>query len=130
MIDWVSLIPAGVSLLSGLFGGNSTKNKNDSSVDKSVSKILTEAGKVYSEPYQSYTGTRVAPSTESRTQLTPLMNQLGTTVTNQLNDTGGLQARAKQLLNIGPQRVSVPTMVSNGPSVSMNASPTVTPLVA
>jgi hypothetical protein len=128
-LDWLSLIPAGVSLISGLFGGNekksTTTSQNSPALEAAAKKIMTEAGKIYSKPYQAYTGQRVAPPTASRTALTPLMGQIGDKVQGQLNDASGLQARAKSLLNMGPQRISVPTMVPGGPSVGMNAPTTV-----
>jgi len=127
-MDWLSLIPAGISLLSGLFGGNKTKDNNSKAIDQATKTILTQAGSIYSKPYQQYTGQRVAPSTASRTAVNPMMTQIGNQVTGQMNDASGLQARAKALLNMGPNRVSVPTMVSGGPQVSMNAAPTVAPL--
>lgn len=134
MLDWLSLIPAGISLLGGLFGGNSnkttttTQSQNSPQLEAAAKKIMTEAGKIYSKPYQAYTGQRVAGPTASRTQLNPLMTSIGSKVQGQLSDASGLQARARQLLNAGPQRISVPTMVPGGPSVGMAPSPTVAPL--
>lgn len=128
MIDWVSLIPAGVSLLSGMFGNNSSKNKNDSAIDKATGKILTEAGKVYSRPYQAYTGQRVAGFGSGRNAATPWMQKIGDTIQGQMNDSSGLMARARELMGLGPQRISVPTMVNGGPQVGMNPAPSVTPM--
>lgn len=131
-MDWLSLIPAGISLLSGLFGGNkntsTTQTGNSPELTAAAKKIMTEAGKVYAKPYQQYAGPRVAPTTASRTALTPLMGQIGNKVQGQLTDANGLQGRARDLLGMGPQRISIPTMVSGGPQASMNQAPTVAPL--
>lgn len=131
-MDWLSLIPAGISLLSGLFGGNkkttTSTTGNSPQLDAAAKKIMTEAGKVFAKPYKPYTGQRVAPMTASRTALNPLMAQIGGKVQGQLTDANGLQGRARELLNMGPQRVSIPTMVPGGPQASMNPAPTMAPL--
>jgi len=127
-MDWLSLIPAGISLLSGLFGGNKTKDGNSKAIDQATKTILTQAGSIYSKPYQQYTGQRVAAPTASRTAVNPMMTDMTSRITGQMNDSNGLQARAKALLNMGPQRVSVPTMVPGGPQVSMSPPQTVAPL--
>lgn len=125
-MDWLSLIPAGISLLSGLFGGKketTSKTGNSPELDAAAKKIMTEAGKVFAKPYQAYPGQRVAPTTASRGALGSMMGSIGNKVQGGLNDASGLQARARELMGIGPQRVSIPTMVSGGPQASMNAQP-------
>ena len=131
MLDWLSLIPAGISLLGGLFGGgnkSTTTSGNSPELNAAAKKIMTEAGKIYSKPYQQYTGQRVAPMTASRTAMNPLMGQINHVVQNQLTDANGMQGRARQLLNMGPQRISVPNMVNGGPTVSAPIPPPVAPL--
>lgn len=130
-MDWLSLIPAGISLLSGLFGGGNkqtTQTGNSAQLDAAAKKIMTEAGKVFAKPYKPYTGQRVAPMTASRTALDPLMSQIGGKVQGQLTDANGLQGRARELLNMGPQRISIPTMVPGGPQANMTPAPTMAPL--
>ena len=126
-MDWLSLIPAGISLLSGLFGGNkntsTTTTGNSPELTAAAKKIMTEAGKVFAKPYQAYPGQRVAPTTASRQALAPFMASIGNKVQGGLNDANGLQARARELMGTGPQRVSIPTMVPGGPQASMNALP-------
>lgn len=121
-MDLLSLIPAALSFLGGMFGGNKTTTTastpaNSPALEAAAGKLFTEAEKTFTKPYQQYTGDRTANATASRAALDPLMTKITGQVQGGMSDANGYQARIRSLMNSGPARVTVPSMVQGGAQV-------------
>lgn len=131
-MEWLfGLIPAALSALGGLFGGGQNTSTTtstpvmDPQVKAATSSLISKAMANFGKPYQQYTGQRVAGPTAARTQLDPLMSSISGNVMGGLNDASGYRGRVRNLLNQGPSRVSVPSMVPGGATVGMTQMPNV-----
>lgn len=125
-MDWLSLLPFGLSALGGLFGGNSNTSTTSTTLSPQLkgyaTDALTKAHDIWKKPYQAYTGERVAGPTASRTALNPVLTQIGQQVMGRMGDNNGYQRRISQLMNQGAGRVSVPDMVGGGPMATYSRS--------
>lgn len=131
-MEWLfGLIPAALSALGGLFGGGQNTSTTtstpvmDPQVKAATSSLISKAMANFGKPYQQYTGQRTAGPTASRQALDPLMSSISSKVMGGLNDSSGYQGRVRNLLNQGPSRVTVPSMVSGGAQVGMAPMPNV-----
>ena len=132
-MDLFSLIPAALGALGGLFGGNNQTQTTstpvvDPLVKSSMTNLLNRANANAARPYQAYTGDRTANPTDSRTQLNPLMAQISQKVSGGMGDANGYKARIASLMNGGPARVTVPSMVPGGASVGYQGQGPVPPI--
>ncbi len=138
-MDWLSLIPAALGALGGLFGwGKSPDPTTTTTTTPVVDPTLTaaqqaglaKAQSIFGKPYTPYTGQRVAAPTASRTAVDPMMAALKSKVTAGLNDSNGYQNRISQLLNAGPGRVQVPSMLQgNASTYTPGSAPSPVPVM-
>lgn len=134
-MNWFSLIPTALSALGGIFGGNNT-TKTTSNTDLSpamkaaTGAMMGKANEIWKTPYSAYSGERVAgPDAATRPQLDAMMGSLGNQVNAGMNDANGYQARIRDLMARGPNRVTAPTMVPGGPQATMTQQPTGMPVM-
>lgn len=126
-MNWFSLIPAALGALGGLFGlggsqpttsTTSSTTQIDPALKAAGQEALTKAHSIWQQPYQQYTGERVAGPTASRAALDPLMSTIGQQVNAGLSDANGYQTRISSLLGRGPGHITAPTLVPGGATAS------------
>lgn len=130
-MDWFSLIPAGLGLLGGIFGGgnkSTTQTRLPPETQKLVDQALKKAKGIWGQKYAAYGGDRVADPTASREQLTPLMGSIGNRVQGGMDDASGYRARIADMMNAGRSRVTAPSMVQGGPRATYSGPATVAPV--
>lgn len=117
-MNWLSLIPAALGLMGGIFSGGqkteTTTPQMSPQLKALADQALGKAKAIWAQPYQKYTGERVAGPTASRTALNPLMNQMGFLAKQGLGDNAAGEQRLSTMMARGPARVTAPPMVNGG----------------
>lgn len=122
-MNWLSLIPAALGALGGIFGSNNTSNSTSSTtmspaLTAAANGALTKANTIWQQPYTQYPGERVAAPTAARAAVNPLMGQLTQLIQGNMANGNGAQPRISEMLGRGPGRVSAPTLVPQGGPVA------------
>lgn len=122
-MDWMALIAS-------LFGQGTTTTspKMMPEMEAAIKSMLTGANAAYTRPYKPYTGDRTANPTASRASADQLMATVGQQVNRTATDANGYKARIANLMNGGPARVSVPSMVPGGAQVGYQGQAPVAPV--
>lgn len=120
-MDWMAFL---ASLL-GQSTSTSTPNLPPE-LKNAMTTLLQKGTTAFNQPFKQYQGQRVAGPTGARSALTPVMESIGSRVMG--NDANGYQDRIRSLLDRGPMRVGVPSMVPGGASASLSSGPGPSPM--